>query len=142
MIRTTYPDRICYRPDVIFTSAVCFSLREFGQRSAPHVLLGNPDGVDPDSLAHSCHPGEGSLHLAHGEEFYPAGIPPHPDISHPDVSREPTFHIWISHSRIGEETFQLLRSDISGSSDSAQPESFSLSIQCCDVILKFPYNSY
>ena len=31
-----------------------------------------------------CHPGEGSLHLAHGEKFYPAGIPPHPDISHPD----------------------------------------------------------
>ena len=55
------------------------------------------------ALRAPCHPREGSLHLAHGEEFYPAGIPPHPDISHPDVSREPTFHIWISHSRIGEE---------------------------------------
>ena len=26
------------------------------------------------------HPGEESLHLAHGEEFYPVGIPPHSDI--------------------------------------------------------------
>ena len=53
MIRTTHPDRICYRPGVMFTSVVCFSLREFGQGSAPHVLLGNPDGVDPESLARS-----------------------------------------------------------------------------------------
>ena len=30
MIRTTYPNRICYRLDVMFTSVVCFSLREFG----------------------------------------------------------------------------------------------------------------
>ena len=53
MIQTTYSDRICYRPGVMFTSAVCFSLRESGQGSVPHVLLGNPDGVDPDSLARS-----------------------------------------------------------------------------------------
>ena len=30
MIRTTYPDRICYRSGVMFMSAVCFSLRESG----------------------------------------------------------------------------------------------------------------
>ncbi|WKA10717.1 hypothetical protein VitviT2T_028277 [Vitis vinifera] len=52
MIRTTYPDRICYRPGVMFMSAVCFSLRESEWGNVPHVLLGNPDGVDPDSHAH------------------------------------------------------------------------------------------
>ena len=30
MIRTTYPDRICYRPGVMFTSVMCLSLRESG----------------------------------------------------------------------------------------------------------------
>nr|CAN66940.1 hypothetical protein VITISV_010067 [Vitis vinifera] len=35
-------------------------------------------------------------------------------------------------------TFQLPQSDMSGSSDSAYPESFSLSIQCRGVLLKLP----
>ena len=54
-------------------------------------------------------------------------VPPSPDISHPtpDVGWE-------------RMTFQLPRSDMSGSSDSAYPESFSLSIQCCGVLLKLP----
>ena len=72
-IWTTYPDRICYRLDGVALD----SMEEW-------VLLGDPDGVDPDSHARSVSSGRGSLHLAHGEEFYPAGIPPHPDISHPD----------------------------------------------------------
>ncbi|WKA09015.1 hypothetical protein VitviT2T_026694 [Vitis vinifera] len=41
-IRTTYPDRIYYRPDGVSPNSM-----------AAHVLLGHPDGVDPDSLTHS-----------------------------------------------------------------------------------------
>ena len=44
---------------MMFTSAVCFSLRESGQGSAPRVLLGNPDGVAPDSDARSMSSGGG-----------------------------------------------------------------------------------
>ena len=70
-----------------------------------------------------CHPGEGSLHLAHEEEFYPAGIPPHTDVSHPDgkggcsVRR----HFTSGYLIAGWErrTLQLLRIDISGPSDNA-----------------------
>ena len=52
---------------------------------------------------------------------------PSPNISHPapDAGWE-------------RKTFQLLRSNISRSSDSAYPESFSLSIQCRGVLLKLP----
>ena len=98
MIRTTYPDRISYRPSVMFMSVVCFSLRESGQHGGacpfgesgwscagqqcalrvirergPYTLhtqtvppydiapstRGNPDGVDPDSLARSVSSGGG-----------------------------------------------------------------------------------
>ena len=146
MIRTSYPDRICYRPGVMFTSAVCFSLRESGQGSAPHVLLGNPDGVDLDSHAHSVSSGRrvptlctcrrsplrrSSFHP--GKEFYPADFPPSPDISHSEFCPL-TFHIRNSVRRhftssgyltAGWERrkFQLPRSDISRSSNSAYPES-------------------
>ena len=75
-------------------------------------LGGNPDGVDPDSLA------------------------------------APTFHIrnfvrrhfTSGYLTAGWErrTLQLLRIDISGPSDNAYPQSFSLSIQCNDVLLKLP----
>ena len=74
MIRTTHPDRICYRPGVMFTSP---------DRGTRHMSSwGNPDGVDPDSLAAPTfsHP-----------EFRP------PTFSHPEF-RPPTFH-----SRMGEE---------------------------------------
>nr|CAN60234.1 hypothetical protein VITISV_016498 [Vitis vinifera] len=106
-IRTTYPDRICYRPGVMIASA-------------------NPDGAAPPPF----HPDV--LHL----EFCSAAIPPgcltsgillrrhstrmshirhtpSPDISHPapDAGWE-------------RRAFQLPRLDISGSSDSAYPESF------------------
>ena len=62
--------------------------------------------------------------------------------SHPEF-RPPTFHIRNSvrrHCIDGWEwrTFQLLRSDLSGSSDSAYQESFSLSVQCRGVLLKLP----
>ena len=79
------------------------------------------------ALCAPCHLGEGSLHLAHAdgpflrhvaqlipprEEFCPVNIPPSPDISHPapDAGWE-------------RMTFQLPRSDMSGSSYSAYPES-------------------
>ena len=112
-----------------------------------------------------CHQGEGSLHLAHanglpcyarhssfhpGKEFCPADIPPSPDISHPDgrggrfnfpgqTCPDPLIGYFTSrYLTAGWErrTFQLTRSDMSGSSDSAYLESFSLSIQCRDVLLK------
>ena len=61
------------------------------------------------ALRTPCHPGEGSLHLAHTD-----GPPLHSiaqstmggilcaDISYPEF-RAPTFYIRISHSRMGEE---------------------------------------
>ena len=48
MIRTTYPDRICYRPDGVDPDSM-----------AARVLLGNPDGFDLDSLVHSVSSGRG-----------------------------------------------------------------------------------
>ena len=90
-----------------------------------------------------CHLGEGSLHLAHVDG------PPYDiahstrggilsaDISYPEF-RLSTFRIWRLTSGWERRTFQLLRSDISGSCDSTYPESFSLSIQCRGVLLKLP----
>nr|CAN81245.1 hypothetical protein VITISV_044086 [Vitis vinifera] len=93
--------------------------------SAPHVLLGNPDGVDPDSLARSvssrrgvptpCTRGRSPLRsIAHSTRgrilsgrlftfsgYFISGIPC-ADISYPEF-RAPTFYIRISHSRMGEE---------------------------------------
>ena len=118
----------------------------------PRVLLGNPDGVDPDSLAHSVSFGRGvptpcthrrsplwrTFHSTRG------GIPC-ADISHPEF-RAPTFYIQnfvCQHFTSGyltteweRRTLQLLRIDISGLSDNAYHESFSLSIQCYGVLLK------
>ena len=75
-----------------------------------------------------CHQGEGYLHHAHADgppcdvtsspniphpEFCPGDVPPSPDVSHPaDISD------WERRA------FQLPWSDISGSTDSAHPESF------------------
>nr|CAN76406.1 hypothetical protein VITISV_016040 [Vitis vinifera] len=93
----------------------------------------------------SSHQGEGSLHLAHAD-----GPPCDAQNSsfHPGRnSIRPTFHLLrIFHiqnfvrrrftfsgyltSGWERRTFQLPRSDMSGSFDSAYPESFSLSIQC------------
>ena len=56
-----------------------------------------------------------------------ADIPPSPDISHS-----------APNARWERRTFQLPRSDMSGSSDNAYPESFSLNIQCRGVLLKLP----
>ena len=93
------------------------------------------------ALCAPCHPGEGSLHLAHADgppcdiapstRGNPDGVDPDSlavrDISHPEPDAG-----WE------RRTFQLPRSDMFGSSDSAYPESFSLSIQCRSVLLKLP----
>nr|CAN71747.1 hypothetical protein VITISV_004372 [Vitis vinifera] len=83
--------------------------------------------------------------IAHStwEEFCPANVPPSPDILHPEFcpTNVPPYPD-ISHPApdAGWErrTFQLPRLDMSGSYDSAYPESFSLSIQCRGVLLKLP----
>ena len=123
----------------MFTSALCFSLRESGYGSASRVLLGNQDGVAPDKGARHmssrgirmellriamrtpCHQGKGSLHFAH-TDGPPCDVPPSPDISHPefclgDVPPSPD----ISHPALDagweRRTFQLSQSNMSGSSD-------------------------
>ena len=90
-----------------------------------------------------CRQGEGSLHHAHADdppcdvpsspdiphsEFCPGDIPPSLDISHPaDISG------WKRRA------FQLPRSDIFGSADSAYPENFTaIFAQCHGVLLKLP----
>ena len=130
MIRTTYPDRICYCPSVMFTSVVCFSLRESGQESAPHVLLGNPDGVDPDSLARFVSSGRGvPTPCTQTVPLATQLIPPGGRIL---SGRSSTFSGYFTSRYLTagwkRRTFQLPRLDTSGSSDSAYLESFSLSI--------------
>ena len=79
-IRTTYLDRICYRPGVMIASAVCFSQRESGQGSAPHILLENPDGAAPPTFHRM-------FHIRNS-----APPPFHSDVSHPAHSIR-IFHI-------------------------------------------------
>ena len=135
MIRTTYPDRICYRSGVMFTSTVCFSLRESGQGSVPHVLLGNPDGVDRNSHAHSVSSRRGvPTPCTRRRSLFAQHSSVHPGRN----SARRHFTSGYLTSGWERRTFQLLRSDLSGSSDSAYQESFSLSIQCCGVLLKLP----
>ena len=137
MIRTTYLDRICYRPE--YDVHKC------------RVLL--PDGIQIGERAAcplresgwSCSGQRRATQLIlPGEEFNPADIPPSPDISHSDgkggrfnfpgqTCPDPLIKYFTSgYLTAGWErrTFQLPRSDMSGSSDSAYLESFSLSIQC------------
>ena len=59
-----------------------------------------------------CHQGEGSLHHAHADSP-PCDVPPSLDISHP-----------VPDAGWERKAFQLPRSDISRSSDSAYLESF------------------
>ena len=118
------------------------------------VLLGNADGVDPDSLAcfvlsgigvpKPCTCRRSPLRIIAQST---RGRIPCANISNPEF-RAPTFHIWNSvrrHFTSGYLTagwerrmLQLLRSDLSRSSNSAYQESFYLSIQCQGVLLKLP----
>ena len=108
-IRTTYSDSICYCLDGAAPDSI-----------APPFRLGIRI-----SMLSPCHPGEESLHLAHGEEFYPARIPSHADIPQPEGRGRHSMrkHFASGYITSGWErrTFQLLRSDISGSSGSAYP---------------------
>ncbi|WJZ87565.1 hypothetical protein VitviT2T_006935 [Vitis vinifera] len=75
-----------------------------------------------------CHQGEGSLHLAHADG-HPCNVPSSPDIPHPEfcpveVSPSPDISHPAPDAGWERRAFQLLRSDISGSSDSAYLESF------------------
>ena len=111
-----------------------------------HVLL--PEGIRI-ALRAPCHPGEGSLHLAHvdGPPWDIAhstrgnldGVDPD-SLTARDISHRNSVHRHFTSGYLTSgwerRTFQLLRSDISGSSDSAYPKSFSLSIQCRSVFLK------
>ena len=81
-----------------------------------------------------------------------ADISPSPGISHPDgrggrfnflgqTCPDPLIGYFTSECLTAgweRRTFQLSRSDMFGSSDSTYPESFSLNIQCRDVLLKLP----
>ena len=109
-----------------------------------------------------CHQGEGPLHLAHADgppcdiahstlgknsvrlTFHLLRIS-HIWMGEESVSTSPIRHVRIIWSNISHPApdagwerrmFQLFRSDMSGSSDNAYPESFSLSIQYCSVLLK------
>ena len=79
--------------------------------------MGNPDGVAPDSDARFVSSGGGvptlSPDISHPKFGSLCDVPPSPDISHPALDAG-----WERRA------FQLPRSDISGSSDSAYPESF------------------
>ena len=92
-IRTTYPDRVCYRLGCDVHE--CRVLLPEGVRIAwPRVLLGNPDGVDPDSLAHSVSSGRGVPTPCTGRRSPLRNIAqstrgriPCADILHPDISQ-------------------------------------------------------
>nr|CAN82342.1 hypothetical protein VITISV_029024 [Vitis vinifera] len=130
MIRTTYPDRICYRPGKHATcplGGIRMKLIRIAWRRGTfsHLEFRPP-----------------TFHIRNSVRRHFTSRIPSVDISHPEF-RPPTFHIRNSirrHFTAGWErrTFQLLRSDLSGSSDSAYQESFSLNIQCHGVLLKLP----
>ena len=77
-----------------------------------------------------CHPGEGSIHHAHADG-HPCDVPSSPDIPHPEfcpanflVPPSPDISHPVPDAGWKRRVFQLPRSDISGSSDSAYPKSF------------------
>ena len=142
-IRTTYPDRICYRPECDVHE--CHVLLPEGVRIAwQHVSSwGIRMELRRIAMRAPCHQGEGSLYLVHAD----GPLCGAPDISQPD-GRGGRFNFpgqicpdpLAGYLTAGWErrTFQLLRSDISGSFNSSYSESFSLSIQCYGVLLKLP----
>ena len=111
-IQTTYPDRICYRPECEVHE--CPVLLPEGVQIAWQRV--SPEGIWMKlrriAMRAPCHQEEGSLHLVHVDG--------------------PPCDVRISHSR------NSIMSDMSGSSDSAYPESFSLNIQYRGVLLKLP----
>ena len=89
-----------------------------------YTQTGRPD--TPSEGIRTTYPGRNCTRL-------PPFTPWLPRTFHPGCSR-PEFR-----SRMGEEAFQLLRTDVSGSSNSTYPESFANNfVQCCGVLLKLP----
>ena len=83
MIRTTYPDRICYRPGcdvhecrVLLPEGVRIAWRRVSSWGIWMELL-------RIAMRAPCHQGEGSLYHAHADSP-PCDVPPTPDISHPE----------------------------------------------------------
>ena len=134
MIRTTYLDRICYRPGCDIHEC--------------RVLL--PKGIRIGERT-ACLLGESGWSCS-GQRRAAQLIPPSLDISQPDgrgrrfnfpgqTCPDPLIGYFTSGyltAKWERRTFQLPRSDMSGSSDSAYPESFSLNIQYRGVLLKLP----
>nr|CAN70018.1 hypothetical protein VITISV_009525 [Vitis vinifera] len=102
-IRTTYPDTICYRPG-------CDD-RECRVLLLERVRIGEHATIPPGCVT------SGILLRRHSTRM-----------SHIRNSSPPPFHPNILHSTLDagweRRAFQLPRSDISGSSESAYPESF------------------
>ena len=146
MILITYPDRICYCPGcddrecrVLILEGVRIGERadiplgcltsgnllrrhstrmSYIRKSTPPTF--HPDVLHPEICSADIPPGcltSGNLLCRHStrmSHIRNSSPPPfHPDISHPALE-----------VRWERRAFQLLRSDISGSSDSAYPESF------------------
>ena len=120
MIRTTHPDRICYRPGVMFTSP---------DRGTRHMSFWrNPDEFALDSMCACplggiqmellriamrapCHQGEGSLHLAHADGS-PCDIPPSPDISHPLIALTCRVFLSVYSATVFSWNFLIFPTDI------------------------------
>ena len=151
MIWTAYPDKICYHPGcdvhkclVLLPDGV--ALDRGARRASSWGIRMELLRIATRDIAHYTRVGILSGRLSTFFRYFISGIPC-TDISYPKF-RAPTFYIRNSvrrHFTSGyltagweRRTFQLLRSDISGSSDSAYLESFSLSIQCHGVLLKLP----
>ena len=150
MVRTTYPDRICYRPGVMIASAVsgqdmlssgCVmfasaacppgesgwscsgQLFSFHQNENSHIRNSSPPTFHTDIPHPEFCPGDvpSSPNIPHSE-FCPGDVPPSPNISHSaDISG------WERRA------FQLPWSDISGSANSAHPESFTTILHSATV---------
>ena len=139
MIWTTYPDRICYRPrcndrecrvllpeGVWIGKRAIYPLRESGWSCSVDI----PPGCLTSGILLCRH----STRMSHIRNF--ASPPFHPDVSHPEFCSA-AIPFGYSHPApdAGWErrAFQLPRSEVSGSSDSAYPESFTTILHSATV---------
>ena len=97
MIRTTCPDRICYHPDGVDPDSLAHSVSS--ERGVPTPCTRRRSPLR--SIAHSNRGGILSDRLSTFSGYFTSRIPS-ADISYPEF-RAPTFYIRIFHSRIGEE---------------------------------------
>ena len=97
MIWTTYPDRICYHPDGVDPNSLAHSVSSGRGVPTPCTRRRSP----LRSIAHSSRGRILSSRLSTFSEYFTSGILS-ADISYPKF-RALTFYILIFHSRIGEE---------------------------------------